>query len=78
MSFEILLAIDNNLRAIMDTGCSRALAGSNWIRFGYPKKIRNKYRSFQVVQLSNLEMAAYTRAKPSGSSQSTLEVLGKE
>ena len=32
MSSRILLAYDNNLRAIMDTGCSRALAGSNWIK----------------------------------------------
>ena len=35
LSSSILLAIDNNLRAIMDTGCSRALAGRKWIEAFY-------------------------------------------
>ena len=49
ISSGVLLAIDNNLRAIMDTGCSRALAGSNWIKTFYSQMSQDDQKQVQKL-----------------------------
>ena len=65
LSSSVLLAIDNNFRAIMDTGCSRALAGRKWIEAFYSQMSLDDLKQIQKCSSRttlNSEMVMFTRA----------------